>query len=231
MYEPEQLLILIEARMRELGMSQSQLGQRAFGKPDNTAIQSLKKGSSPAIDRLGAMAEALGWEVYFGPPRETGAVTTLTLDTDDFARIPVHEATLAAGDGASNGAELIVDHLAFRRTWLAHIGVSASNAVIARARGDSMLPLIHCGDLILIDRSRAEVPVSQRTRTDRRPSPIYAFLDEGNARVKRIERPEKDLAMLLSDNPAFGPEILSGARFEALEIIGRVVWWGHTNIE
>lgn len=217
--------------MRELGMSQAQLGQRAFGKQDNTAIQSLKKGSSPAIDRLEAMADALGWEVYFGPPRETGPIKNLILGEDEFARIPVHEATLAAGDGASNGGEVIIDHLAFKRKWLTRIGITASNAVIARARGDSMLPLIHCGDLLLIDRSRSEVPVMRRAKTDQRPSPIYAFIDDGHARVKRIERPEKDLAMLLSDNPAFGPEILLGSRIETLEIIGRVVWWGHTNYE
>lgn len=69
MYSPPQLLTLIEARLIELGMTQAQLGQKAFGKADNTAIQSLKKGSSPAIDRLEAMASALGWEIYFGPPR------------------------------------------------------------------------------------------------------------------------------------------------------------------
>lgn len=214
--------------MRELGLSQAQLGQRAFGKLDNTAIQSLKKGSSPAIDRLEAIAQALGWEVYFGPPRETVPAEQLSLADDNFARVPVHQARLAAGDGASNPDEQVIEYLAFRRAWLTKIGVSASNAVIARTKGDSMLPLIHSGDLILIDRARCEVPITRRSKTDRRPSPIYAFVDEGDARVKRIERPEKDVVMLLSDNPAFGPEILSAARFEALEIIGRVVWWGHT---
>lgn len=53
--------------------------------------------------------------------------------------------------------------------------------------------------------------------------------------MKRIERPEPDLIILLSDNPDCAPEALTGARATALHImlhiIGKVVWWGHTNRE
>lgn len=55
--------------MDELGLSQTQLGQLAFGKPNASAFQNLKSGSSPAVDRLEAMANALGLELYFGPRR------------------------------------------------------------------------------------------------------------------------------------------------------------------
>lgn len=69
MYDPPQILAMIQARMDELGLSQTQLGQLAFGKPNNSAFQALKAGSSPAVDRLEAMANALGLELYFGPRR------------------------------------------------------------------------------------------------------------------------------------------------------------------
>lgn len=55
--------------MADLGMSQSQLELRAFGRAGNTAIQNLKKGASPAFDRVADMARALGLELYLGLPR------------------------------------------------------------------------------------------------------------------------------------------------------------------
>jgi phage repressor protein C with HTH and peptisase S24 domain len=35
--------------------------------------------------------------------------------------------------------------------------------------------------------------------------------------------------MLISDNPDYPPELRQAADLKAMTIIGRVVWWGHTN--
>jgi phage repressor protein C with HTH and peptisase S24 domain len=78
----------------------------------------------------------------------------------------------------------------------------------------------------MIDRAQREIPVRSKTTTGR--SPVYALLDDGHARVKRIERPSADQVMLLSDNPDVGPEL---AQTQTLSIIGKVVWWGHTSKE
>ena len=220
---------MLEARRLELGLSQAEVGARAFGKADNAAFQALRRGSSPSADKLESLCGALGLEFYFGPPREAGIVPTVTLDGAEFSHVPLHQAALAAGAGADNGHENVIGHLAFRRDWLTRIGVSPSNAVLCRAKGDSMSPCIHNDDLLLIDRSKNDAPVRPRTQEDRRPSPIYAILQDGQARVKRIERPELGLIMLMSDNPAYGPEVLSGPKVETLNIIGKVMWWGHTN--
>lgn len=145
-----------------------------------------------------------------------------------FVEVPVFSAELAAGDGTENGVDAIVDHLAFRRDWLQKMQVSPSAAVIARAWGDSMWPTLQPGDLLLIDRGHAEPPSKIRTPGDTRPAPIYALLDDGRARVKRIERVSLSTLMLLSDNPASPPEVRP---ISTVSIIGRVVWWGHTNRE
>jgi hypothetical protein len=68
------ILALFESRMEELGMTQSQLEDKAFGKPGNTAIQSLKKGAGPSFERVADMARALGLELYLGRPRRHGLV-------------------------------------------------------------------------------------------------------------------------------------------------------------
>lgn len=72
METPQDILDLFEVRMAQLGMTQSQLDAKAFGKPGNTAIQSLKKGADPAFSRVAAMARALGLELYLGMPRHLG---------------------------------------------------------------------------------------------------------------------------------------------------------------
>ena len=232
----DELLLQIDEALARKGLSDAAASKLAVG--NYALIKNLRssRATKPEDRRtnfhaLQKLAEVLGLECYFGPPRDTGPLEHVILDGRDFAHIPLHQASLAAGDGASNGDEEVIDHLAFRRSWLTRIGVSASNAVLARARGDSMLPCIHGGDIVLIDRSRRDVPVRPRKPDDTRPAPIYALLDGTGARIKRIERPEPDLVMLLSDNPSFPPEVLTGSKVASLDIIGKVMWWGHTNRE
>lgn len=188
-------------------------------------------GKRYSVESLEKLADVLGLEFYFGPPREAGPVQHLTVDGTEYAHVPLHDAFLAAGAGACNGTEEVVDHLAFRREWLQRIGVSASTARLARVQGDSMQPSLWHGDMILIDTRTTEPPVRDRDQRDQRRSPIYALIDNGEARVKRIERPSPDQMLLISDNTDYPPELRQGTDLKAITIIGKVAWWGHTNRE
>ena len=148
-------------------------------------------------------------------------------DLAEYVPVPLHEALLAAGAGAHHGEE-IIDRLAFRRDWLQKINVPASAARLARVKGDSMFPTLFEGDVVMIDTGRREPPVLKRGPNDRRYSPIYAFAEGSDARIKRIERPAEDQLILLSDNPEYAPEFRSGKQINDMQIIGKVVWWGHT---
>lgn len=181
---------------------------------------------------LEALCDALGLEFYIGPKRDTGKVQSVMMNAGDhetleYAHIPLHETLLAAGAGADQGEE-VIDRIAFRRDWLTKIGVAPSSARLARVKGDSMEPTLIEGDMVLIDTSAAEPRVFKREQRDRRHSQIFAFADGSGARVKRIERPEPDQIMLLSDNTQYLPELVHGSDLADLKIIGRVVWWGHT---
>lgn len=228
MLSPGDIYSALEARRTELGLSQAEVGARAFGKADNSAFQALRRGSSPSAEKLAALCDAVGWELYFGPPRDTGPIEQVILDGREFAHIPLHAASLAAGGGASNDDEVVIDHLAFRRSWLEQIGVSASSAVLARATGLSMYPTIDHDDMLLIDRSKSAPPQVPRAPRDTRPAPIYALLDDYGARVKRLELAPGGSLALLSDNPAYAPEFQPPSE---VQIIGKVMWWGHTNRE
>lgn len=227
MIETSDLFALLDQRRAELGWSQAEVGRRAFGQADGSALQNIRRGSSPSFDKLQRLCEVLGLELNLsGIRRKEGNAQG---DLPDFTKIPVHQASLAAGSGATNEVDIVIDHLAFRSSWLKQIGLAPENAVLARAWGDSMLPTIQCGDMLLIDRSKRSVPVKRRGANDKRPSTIYALLSDGRARVKRIERPEDQMLILASDNPSFGPEIMTAHQIDDLEIIGKVMWWGHTN--
>ena len=152
----------------------------------------------------------------------------LDLDGAEYAHIPLHDAMLAAGDGYSNHGEAVIDQLAFRRDWLRWICITASDARLARVQGDSMQPSMWDGDMILIDTKSNDPQVRARDAKDQRRSPVYAMIDNGEARVKRVERPAHDMMMLISDNPDYAPELRQGNDLANIKIIGKVVWWGHT---
>lgn len=228
MPSPAQIYEALEARRTELGLSQADIGARAFGRADNSAFQALRRGSSPSAEKLAALCSAVGWEFYFGPPRETGPVEHLVVGGAEYAHIPLHDALLAAGGGACNVTEDVIDNLAFRKDWLKRLGVSASAARLARVRGDSMQPSLWHNDMILIDTRDREPLVRERATRDQRRSPIYAFIDQGEARIKRIERPSEDALLLLSDNTDYPPELRQGKDLAEMKIIGRAVWYGHT---
>ncbi len=191
-------------------------------------VREDEKRAIPSVQKAEQIARALGLDFYFGPPRETGPIELIKIGGVDYAHVPLHDAMLAAGSGSSNDAEQVIDHIAFRRDWLIKVGVPASAARLARVHGDSMQPTVWDGDLILIDTRNRDLAIKQRGVRDRRRSPVYALIDDGEARIKRIERSAADAMLLISDNPDYPPELRQGEDIQAIKIIGKVVWWGHT---
>ena len=81
------------------------------------------------------------------------------------------------------------------------------------AKGDSMLPRIHDGDLVFI----REMPVVDNGR-------IAAVLIEDEATLKRVFfYPEKQKLMLVSDNPAWEPFLYVGEELGTVRILGLAV--------
>lgn len=61
---------VVEARRRELGLTQSQVGERVTGRADTSVVQHLRRGAAPSFERVSAICTALGLELYVGPPRD-----------------------------------------------------------------------------------------------------------------------------------------------------------------
>jgi hypothetical protein len=220
------ILDIIDAALKRKGLSDAAASKLAVGHP--SLIKNLrmpregeKRYNLPSLMRL---AEVLDLEFHFGPPRDP--IAEPVVDPASYAQIPVHHATLSAGSGALNGNAEVIGHLAFRRDWLTKVGISPGHARVARIWGDSMAPGIADGDLVLIDTARTLADLPKRAPKDRRPGPIYAFKQDGEARVKRLERIADRSMALLSDNPAFQVEVIDPTDRD-FELLGQVVWSGH----
>lgn len=218
MYSPAELVTMIEGRLRELGMTQAQLGQHAFGRADNTAIQSLKKGSSPAIDRLEAMAKALGWEVYFGPPRpkdvpamhlaEAGLQTDLQkVDAFRAGYLPLPWVNAKTGAGSAP--------IAFAYQWLDANGLIPDDLAC-------LLP-----DAVLID---GIDPAKMLAIIDRRATRsgfgLWAIEDARKCSIARALVSDKMLVLQPPDL-SLPPKTVPDWRSTETRVLGRVVWIGY----
>jgi phage repressor protein C with HTH and peptisase S24 domain len=183
-------------------------------------LRSIKEGRDPSAETwLTLMEKVLGLELYVGPvgskPEPGGEVE---IDGTLFAALPLYNAEMSAGPGASVDAEEVVERLAFRHEWLARIGVKPGTASLVKVRGDSMAPTLLSGDLVLIDQARIEGVEGK----------VYALVDvTGDTKVKRVERPDRSTLILRSDNPAYPLELRRGPELDRLRIIGEVRWSGH----
>lgn len=226
-----ELLERLKSRIDSTNESEKEFAKRLGS--SEALFKNLSSGSLPSADRLAVLLSEIGETLVLGRDRQSDdsvPVRYVALEGVDYASISLHDAWLSAGPGAENHVSNIVDQLAFRRDWLMREGIDAARASLARVKGDSMAPTLSCGDMVLINQAQAEPSVRRRGAKDRRRSPIYALVEGGEARIKRIERPDEETMILISDNPDYSPEIRTTAQRERLQttIIGKVVWWGHT---
>lgn len=216
MREPAEILSLIEGRLKELGLTQADLGLRAFGKADNTAIQSLKKGSSPSYDRVAAMADALGLELYLGKPRgriehglkEDGP--TSDLDKVEalragFLPIPWHHRSKQKGSSP----------IAFDPAWL------DSNGLIP----DGLSAIVPDQVNLPYERSSSVIAVMDRARTARVSGAVYCFSRHGKIVLSRLYF-DRDFTIIPSEGISKAPTILAPGDEGPIQHIETVVWHG-----
>jgi phage repressor protein C with HTH and peptisase S24 domain len=194
---------------------------RAFGKADNSAFQGIRRGSWPSVQKLQALAVALGLEFNFGLPTAAAKTqeTVVLLGEEDFSAVPLFGAQASAGPGAENGEVEVIAQLAFQRDWLKKMNVKPDQACLLRVRGDSMSPQLQDGDVALIDQAKSKV----------RSGRVYAFVDiDGQTRIKRLDMLDDRTLLLRSDNPTHTWEVRKSAELNRIKMIGEVVWSGHS---
>ncbi|ALF02087.1 MULTISPECIES: S24 family peptidase [Salipiger] len=218
----------IEQRLEELDLRPSSAEQR-FDLPADTirnvlrsAANKDRKNAGPTLSKVKEICDALGLELYFGPPRSVPE--DVTADRERFATVARYAASAAAGGGTINLDAEPVDHLAFSRDWLIKGGIQPEHCILITARGDSMAPAISDGDLVMIDRRKTEIQSGK----------VYVYNDPTDGtRVKRLEVIPGSAVIVRSDShdqKSFPPEFHTGDAMNTISqnVLGEVIWSGHT---
>lgn len=136
---------------------------------------------------------------------------------EGFVQVPRYKVAASAGGGSIIHSEQIVDYLSFRADWVRNsLGVSVQDLALINVKGDSMEPVLSNEDLILVDMRISGVE----------DNAIYVLQFNGVLLVKRLQRRFDGSVVIMSDNPRYTPETLTGDAVETLKVIGRVVWAG-----
>ena len=186
------------------------------GRFQRKRLQSWIDGeTSPPVAELVEFAKFLGKERdYF-----------LISSPQSMIAVEKFDVRAAAGGGAINNILKTEETRDFPLWMLQKLTKTARGKPLhlhlLRASGDSMEPLIRSGALLLVDDSARDHRSSPKPDSPWDHTDIYIFLQGEALRVKRL-RSEKGVTIALSENPAYGPEILHKQDFKAL---GRVIWW------
>jgi phage repressor protein C with HTH and peptisase S24 domain len=181
---------------------------------------------SPNSELLSQMANTLGcdpgWlltcegqaekkEVLLNEPISSSAL-------NDFVLVPRYNIESSVGGGYVIHSEQIVDHLAFKKSWVSkELGTDSQNLLLIYSIGDSMEPTFSSGDMLLVDRNKARM----------KGDGIYLINFDDGLIVKRLEWMMDGTMVIRGDNTSVSREQkLTYIEMEKLHLLGRVVWVG-----
>lgn len=130
---------------------------------------------------------------------------------DGAVMVPLYDVRAGAGAAKLANNEEPATLVGIDPGFLASLGVKPENAALMIADGESMEDTIRHGESVLYDRSETQPRDA-----------IFIMRREGGVLVKRLQRRADGSLMLISDNPAFQPEVLPRDEIEDIHLIGRV---------
>ena len=136
---------------------------------------------------------------------------------EDFSFVSKFFAQPSGGPGSYVLSQDVEQQYAFKTSWLKK-RCQPNQCGLFTVRGNSMLPSIGDGDLVLVDMSKKEL-------RDIIDGQIYAFTEGDLMKVKRLVKKGSKI-IALSDNKAEIPDPME-VDMEQFRLIGRVIWVGH----
>ena len=153
--------------------------------------------------------------------RDTGfrphELTTLRPQLDAYDLVPRYDVWLAPDHDMGETVEQASEagYELFRRQWLRRQGLEGDALCVVDVVGNSMAPTLCDGDWTLVDRSQRQL----------RHGGIFALSGAPVPLLRRI-REAADVWWADCDNNSGGYDPLALSQRD--EVIGRVVWWAHT---
>jgi phage repressor protein C with HTH and peptisase S24 domain len=176
-----------------------------------SVLSKYLQGSEPGLMKAARLARATGVSLQWLATGE-GAPNA---GAGGYVGIPIYDVRLAAGVASFSEAAQVIGEMPFDLDLLRQLGRATADGLgVLESSGDSMEPLIPDGARVLID--------FKDTRLRER---IFGFRFGDELRIKRLRR-TLDGVEILSENPRYEPELLTGEQLEHFGIIGRAIWAG-----
>lgn len=196
----------------------------ASGLSERTIANWVSAKSEPKAMGLKQLAEITGVSLNWlisgkGPMKpENAMLTPKTIPLNEYRTVPRYNATASAGHGSFVDYAEKLDDVPFTEEFVfKRLGrLDTKGLIIVDAAGDSMDPTIGDNDLIMIDTTKTQLTAA-----------IFAFTYEDNFFVKRLNH-LPDAIEARSDNPGYPPFIIEREQMNRVDILGRVIWVGHT---
>lgn len=218
---PHTLAERLKARARQLGLTAGQVAELAG--INRSFVYDIMRGRSenPNLARLDQVAEAIkvdrNWLLY-GMGDVEGESPIIENPAESFIAIPSVQVTASMGDSGAVVSDEVKDGKPYRfqRSWILHdLKAKPSDLRIMHIEGDSMMPTLHSGDVVLVDLAR------------RAPTPpgIFVLFDGFGLVAKRLENiPNHDplRVRVISDNTLYSAYERTA---EEINIVGRVRWF------
>jgi phage repressor protein C with HTH and peptisase S24 domain len=186
---------------------------RLIGRNGTYLQQFITKGSPRRL----AEEDRRSLAQFFGVAEaELGGDAAASYDSSagggQWLEVPRLALDASAGPGALAADELPFDTFRFSARWLREQGLDAAQLSAISVAGDSMEPVLHDGDEILVDLTRR--PLRDGIHVVRLGEALH---------VKRVQATGAGRLTLISANRAYPPIEVAA---DEVEIVGRVVWKG-----
>jgi phage repressor protein C with HTH and peptisase S24 domain len=211
----------LRARAQQLAMNAREVAEQA--RVNRSFVYDIMRGRSehPNLEKLDKIARVLkvdrGWLLQ-GRGAIEGEEPAMNDKADGFVAIPSVEVTASMG-----GGKILADEVQsgepyhFKHSWITQsLRANPANLRIMHVEGDSMMPTLHDGDVVLVDVGRA-LPT---------PPGIFVLFDGMGLVAKRLEHipnSEPPQVRIISDNTLYSPYERTS---EEISIIGRIRWFG-----
>lgn len=205
----------LEKRRLELGLTQVDVGSRALNHTDGSALQNMKRGSAPTVDKLSRICDVLGLELYVGPPLNKHLGLAESEGETDFGQTDAVRTGYFAIPWHRPGLGPLLSPIAFQHQWMSDQAL-IPDRLRAVAIDEPFLAGIKAGPaLVIIDTDSA-----RRATHD-----LWCYTEKGRTVVARLMFDRGNI-VVSRENPPQPPRLLLEADIATVTLLGRVVWMG-----
>jgi phage repressor protein C with HTH and peptisase S24 domain len=185
---------------------------RLLGLPSSRIAEIFAGDRKVKVDEAKLIIEHFGLQAAPAKPSQAAQQRDVT---SDIAMVGIRHADAQFGLGATFSEDHTeVEVLQFPKVWVESITYSPAELLSwVRGRGDSMVPTIHDGDMILLDHSQRRVEDQDE---------LWAFTVGDTRAIKRL-RVKGDRMLIFSDNERVPPD---EEPLDLVRIVARVVFVG-----